>query len=176
MPRLAIIDPKTATGRIGEIFAGPLKGKELNIFKGMANSPAALGAYLAITGELNKGLLSAIERETIALATAQFNGCEYCTAAHTALGKKAGLSDEQTVAIRRGEPADPRIAALVRFTTAMLRTKGAVSDAILAAVRGAGFTDGQIAEIAANVAANVYTNYFNNTNKTVVDFPAPPQV
>lgn len=176
MPRLAVIDPKTATGRVGEIFAGPLKGKELNIFKGMANAPAALGAYLAFTGELGKGALTAVEREAIALATAAFNGCEYCTAAHTALGKKAGLSDEQTVAIRRGEPSDPRLGALVRFTGAMLRAKGAVSDGDLAAVRGAGFNDGHIAEIAANVAANVYTNFFNNTNRTVVDFPVPPKV
>ena len=41
MPRLNTIDPATATGKAKEIFDGPLQGKHLNIFKGMANSPAA---------------------------------------------------------------------------------------------------------------------------------------
>ena len=47
MPRLNVVDPSTATGRVKEIFDGPLKGKHLNIFKGFANSPAVLDACWA---------------------------------------------------------------------------------------------------------------------------------
>ena len=35
MPRLNVIDPEKATGKAKEIFDGPLKGMQLNIFKGM---------------------------------------------------------------------------------------------------------------------------------------------
>ena len=37
--------------------------------------------------------------------------------------------------------------------------------------RGAGFTDGEITEIVANVAVNIFTNYFNHVARTDVDFP-----
>jgi alkylhydroperoxidase family enzyme len=39
------------------------------------------------------------------------------------------------------------------------------------AVRNAGFSDGEIAEIIAHVALNVSTNYFNNVAGVEVDFP-----
>jgi alkylhydroperoxidase family enzyme len=39
------------------------------------------------------------------------------------------------------------------------------------AVRRAGFSDGEIAEIIAHVALNIFTNYFNNTAEVEVDFP-----
>ena len=36
---------------------------------------------------------------------------------------------------------------------------------------GAGYTDGEIAEIVAHVALNVFTNYFNRAAQTDIDFP-----
>ena len=53
----------------------------------------------------------------------------------------------------------------------MLDARGRVSDADLADVREAGFDDGAIAEVVANVALNVFTNYFNNVAQTDMDFP-----
>jgi alkylhydroperoxidase family enzyme len=41
----------------------------------------------------------------------------------------------------------------------------------VAAVKAAGYTDGEIGEIVGHVALNVLTNYFNNTAKTEIDFP-----
>ena len=38
----------------------------------------------------------------------------------------------------------------------------------------AGYTDGDIAELVANVAANIFTNYFNHVARTEVDFPRVP--
>ena len=42
-------------------------------------------------------------------------------------------------------------------------------------MRGAGYDDGQIAEIVANVALNLFTNYFNHVAGTEVDFPVAPE-
>jgi len=49
--------------------------------------------------------------------------------------------------------------------------RGQVSDEDLQAIRDAGFSEEQIAEIAANVALNIFTNYFNNIARTEIDFP-----
>ena len=49
--------------------------------------------------------------------------------------------------------------------------KGEVTDDAVRRVRAAGYTDGEIAEIVANVAINIFTNYFNHVAETEVDFP-----
>jgi hypothetical protein len=43
-------------------------------------------------------------------------------------------------------------------------------------LRRAGYTDGEIGEIVANVALNLFTNYFNHVVGTKVDFPAAPDL
>jgi len=90
MPRLQSINPNEATGRVKEIFEGPLKGMEKNIFTAMGNSPVGLDAYLGIAGATKQGNLNGKQRETIALTLGQTNGCDYCVAAHTAIGQMEG--------------------------------------------------------------------------------------
>ena len=174
MPRLNVVDPKAAEGRVGELFAGPLKGKHFNIFKGLANSPAALQAYLALSGALGDGELDAADRETIALAVGEANGCDYCVAAHTAIGKGAGMSEGETLAARRGRPTDAKRAALARFVLALREKQGHVDGQDLAVMHDAGWSDGAVAEAVANYALSVFTNYFNHVNESEVDFPAAP--
>jgi len=177
MTRLTPVDPATATGAVKEIFDGPLKGKHFNIFTAMANSTAAIRAYLGLSGTLGgpDALLTAAERELIQLVVGEANGCAYCVAAHTALGKGAGLTEEQTIAARRGSvPGDARLDALARFTAAINEKKGWVTHEDVQAFRDAGFGDGHIAETIANFALATFTNYFNHVNETEVDFPAAP--
>lgn len=174
MPRLNTIDPSTATGKAKELFDGPLKGKHLNIFKGMANSPAGLQAYLGMSGALAEGSLTAAEREIVALVTAQQNDCEYCLAAHTYMGKGAGLSEAQTIAARRGDLDDAKLGALVTFTRSLLEKKGFADEGDLRAFKDAGYDDGDVVEVIAAVALNFFTNYFNHVNGTDVDLPQAP--
>jgi len=172
MGRLQSIDPSQATGRAKEIFDGPLKGKAFNIFKAMASAPAALDTYLGMSGALSAGVLSAKEREAIQLAVGEANNCGYCVAAHTAIGKGAGLTEAQTVEARRGKVEDAKLGALTRFALAIHEKRGFVSDADLATFKAAGYADGHVAEVVANYALAVYTNYFNHVNQTDLDFPA----
>ena len=177
MARLAVVDPAQASGKVKEIFDGPLKGKHLNIFKGMANSPAALQTYLGIAGALSGASLSAKEQEIIHLAVSEANGCGYCLAAHTMSGKGAGLSEEQTIAARRhASLGDAKLDALKAFAVALHEKKGYVSDADIKAFKHAGYTDGAVAEVCAVYALATFTNYFNHVNDTAVDFPAPPSI
>ena len=73
-----------------------------NVFKTLAHSPAALGSYLQFSQAFGTNSLSAVEREAIALAVTQVNECEYCLAAHTMFGAKAGMSAEDMRNARDG--------------------------------------------------------------------------
>jgi uncharacterized peroxidase-related enzyme len=147
-------------------------GSVPNLFRVVANSPAALEGYLSLNGALAKGTLDAKTRERIALAVAEVNGCGYCLSAHTYIGKNlAKLDDAEITANRNGSSNDPKAQAAVRFAVALVKARGHVSDADVAAVRTAGFDDAQIVEIVVHVALNTLTNYINEVTKTVVDFP-----
>ena len=143
-----------------------------NLFRMVANSPAALEGYLGMSGALAKGRLPAPTRERIALAVAEINGCSYCLSAHTYLGKNlARLDDAEMLANRHGGSTDPNAAAAVRFAAKVAQSRGHVSDEDLSAVRLAGYDDGQIVEIVQHVALNVWTNYINEVAQTEIDFP-----
>lgn len=147
-------------------------GSVPNLFRIVANSPAALEGYLGLSGALAKGTLPAPTRERIALAVAQFNGCSYCLSAHSYLGKNlAKLSDAEILANRHGSSLDPKADAAVRFAVKVVRERGHVADADVQAVRMAGYDDAQIVEIVQHVALNTWTNYVNEVAKTEVDFP-----
>lgn len=177
MSRIQLVDPNTASGKTKEIFDGPLQGKHLNIFKVMGNAPAALQFYLGAAGALKGASLSAAEQEVVQLAIGAANSCDYCQAAHTAIGKGAGLSEAQTVSARRGAlPDDPKLDALAKFALKLHEKKGFVDDADLEAFRQAGFNDGHVMEVVATYALAVFTNYVNHVAETPVDFPAPPAI
>lgn len=150
-------------------------GSVPNLFRLVANSPAALEGYLGLNGALAKGALDARTRERIALAVAQENGCGYCLAAHTYLGKSmAKLDLAEMTANRKGGSNDPRAAAAVHFAVAVTRARGHVSGTELDAVKLAGYTEGEIVEIVLHVALNTLTNYVNSVADTDIDFPVVP--
>ena len=149
-----------------------LLGVVPNMFRVISNSPAALEGYLGLNGALAKGLLDAKTRERIALTVAELNGCDYCLAAHTYLGKNlAKLDDEELSANRRGESADPKADAALSFASKVVRERGHVSAEDVQTVKAAGYSDGQVIEIVLHVALNTLTNYVNEVVKTEVDFP-----
>jgi uncharacterized peroxidase-related enzyme len=142
-----------------------------NLFRLIATSPGALEGFAANSGALAK-TLDVRTRERIALAVAQVNGCDYCLSAHSYLALNlAKLSPEEVALNRKGESADPKADAAVRFATKVVRERGHLTEADLEAVRAAGFSDGQIVEIIAVVAENCFTNFLNEVVKTDIDFP-----
>jgi uncharacterized peroxidase-related enzyme len=143
-----------------------------NLFRLVANSPAALKGYLGLSAAVAATTLDAPTRERIALGVAETNGCAYCLSAHAYLARHvAQLDDAEIAANRDGRSTDPRAAAAVRFAQQVVRTRGHVADGELAAVRAAGFDDGEIIEIVLAVALNTFTNYVNEVAATEIDFP-----
>ena len=150
-------------------------GKVLNIHGAMAHSPAVLSTYVAIQEALiGQGTFDAKTREVVALAVANVDDCSYCQAAHTAGGKAAGLSEQETIDIRRGSVDDPKLGALVTLVREQAGNVGHVSDSTCEAALDAGWTDAELTESSAVVALNLFTNYFNHLVGTELDLPAAP--
>lgn len=149
-------------------------GKVINVLGTMAQSSAVVNAYLSMSGALKEGSLDPKMQELLALTVGEENNCDYCVAAHTALGQKAGLNEEQTVEARRGRANDEKQQAAITFARKLVKHRGKVTDEDVNLVRNAGFTDGEIGEIVAHVALNLFTNYFNHVADTDVDFPPVP--
>ena len=144
-----------------------------NLFRVVANSPAALAGYLQLNAASAQGGLDAATRERIALAVAEINGCGYCLSAHAYLGRNmAKLDDAEIAANRNGASNDPKADAAVRFAAAAVRQRGHLSDEQIKAVRDAGYSDAQLLDVLLAVALNTFTNYVNEVARTEVDFPA----
>jgi uncharacterized peroxidase-related enzyme len=173
MSRITIIDSSNANAEqqaLLDAIQGQL-GMVPNFLKVFANSPVALRAFLGLYGVANDGSLDHQTRERIALALAQQNGCEYCVSAHTAIGRKSGLTGDEISAARHGTSEDAQAAIAVKFATSLMEKKGDVSAIEIAQVRSAGFTDADIVEIITHVGMNFLTNVLGKASKVEIDFP-----
>lgn len=172
MSRINAITNEDATGMAKSLLdAVQAKlGMTPNLMKTMAHSPEALQGYLALNESIGSTLTAEL-REQIAIAVANANGCRYCLSAHTAIGKMAGLSDEELSRARNADAMDAKAKAVLGFASKIISERGSVSDEDLREIRSAGFGDKEITEIVAHVALNTLTNYFNNVARTEIDFP-----
>ncbi len=176
MSRIQALSNDAAPAEARPLLEGIEKklGKAPNLFRTLAHSPASLQSYLGQSETLGAGRLTAKERELVALAVGEVNGCDYCVAAHTTIGGMVGLTSDEIEGARRGTADDPKLAALLAFTTQVVEGRGRVSDAQLDIFKAAGWADGDAIEVVANVALNTLTNYVNHIAETEVDFPAAP--
>ena len=124
MTNFAPVEPETATGKAADLLAQVQESLGLtpNTTKVMANSPALLEGYLALSGAVGSGAIPAGVRERLAIATAQLNGCEYCLSAHTYIGANIAKVDAAELDnARRGESDDPHVAALLKLSNISTR-------------------------------------------------------
>ncbi len=174
MNRVPLVERHTATGErkaLLDAIHGAF-GTTPHMFRAVANSPAALKSMWGAFGALGGGVMAPKLGEQIAVAVADRNACEYCLAAHTALGRKAGATAEEMQRAQAGEATDAKTQAALRFALKLVNARGQVTDADVQAVREVGFGDEEIVEILAHVALNLFTNYVNVAFAVPVDFPA----
>ena len=173
MSRIPLLTADNVTGErqqlLGQIHQA--FGATPNMFKAVANSTAALKSMWGSFGALGGGVIPAKLGEQIAVAIADRNDCEYCLAAHTVLGRKAGATAEEMSAAQGGQSADPKTAAALKFAVAVVNNRAQIADGDVDALRAAGFSDEEVVEILAHVALNLFTNYVNVAFKVPVDFP-----
>lgn len=179
MNRLHTVSIADATGPAAQLFASirAAIGTVPNVFlTAGTNSPLALSAALALDASVHKGSLSAREIEVIKLAVSEVSGCDYCVAAHTAIGKQAGLSRDAVLAARFGRPSgNSRFDALSAFVRALAGTSGTVPADVVANVRAEGYADQKIVDALLAITSITFTNLVNRVNDTPIDFPAAEQ-
>lgn len=173
MSRVPMIDPKTATGEAKRLLDAVQDGLGMvpNFIRVLAQSPAALQGFLGLHGIAGAGELDPRTRERIALAVAERNACQYCVSAHTAIGRKAGLDNDEMALNRGATSSDPKAAAALAFAKALVDNMGEVTKTEFEAVRAAGHTDGEIVEIIAHVTMNIFTNLIGKSTLVDIDFP-----
>lgn len=173
MSRVQIVDPKTATGAARVLLDAVQSqlGVTPNFIRVLANSPKALEGFLGLYGAAAGFAVDKATQERIALAIAEGNACQYCVSAHTAIGRGAGLTNDEMLLNRQGSSSDALAAAAVTLAQALNDNVGEVTTAELDAARAAGLGDAEIVEIIAVVALNIFTNLLGKATRVDIDFP-----
>lgn len=142
----------------------------------MAHAPALPAPFTSAEQPIAEHTsLEQATREVIHLAVATVNDCGYCQAASTIAWTHAGLSEEQTVKIRRGEADfDPALDALPAVVRDAAEHKGHVADDTWQRALDAGWSDRQLLEAFADTVRTILTNYFNHYVGTELDLPPAP--
>jgi AhpD family alkylhydroperoxidase len=139
MPRVNLVDPATATGAAKPLLDEMRLRHGANMFRAVANSPAALKSMWGAFGALGAGTIGAKLGEKIAVAVAERDACSYCLAAHTLLGKNAGASGQDMADAQAGHSDDLKTAAALAFALKLVEHWGQMADADIVALRAAGF-------------------------------------
>lgn len=144
-----------------------------NLYATYAHSENALGNYLAFSGA--KTSLSAKQKEVVNLAVSQVNECLYCLAAHTAIGKMNGFTDDQILELRKGRASfDTKLDALARLAKNITENKGTTDAEVLEYYFNAGWTKENLVDTIVLVGDKTISNYLHKTTDVPVDFPAAP--
>lgn len=179
MQRVQLIHPEQAQGRTKELLATVEHafGMVPNATKVMANSPAVLDSFLALTTAMGQAKIGDKLHTQVKLAASEANACSYCTSILCAVGSTVGLTAADLIEGRSAKAENSRTDAALKFAQAVLETRGKVGDDDLRTVRKAGFGDPEIVEIVASVVVGCFTNFLNNVAGTTLDIPeAPPLV
>jgi len=146
-----------------------------NLYATFAHSENALGDFLTFAN--GNTSFSGQEKEVIDLAISNVNNCAYCQAAHTAMAKGAGFSDEQAIELRKGGASwDSKLNTLARFARSFATNRGRVEDSLKDEFFAAGYNKENLVDFVVRAGIINITNTFHNLTEVEVDFPAVPNV
>jgi len=141
-----------------------------NIYATYAYSDNALHRYLTFSS--GRTSLSNKEKEAIFLVVSEVNGCVYCQAAHTALAKMNGFTDEEILAIRKGGASfDLRLDALVKLARSISLNRGRIAEHELHAFYNAGYDNENLVDTIVAVGEKSITNFLHKITNIPLDFP-----
>lgn len=134
-----------------------------NVFRAYSRRPEHFRAFMHYHDVLMRGQsgLTRAEREAIVVAVSAENLCQYCVTSHGAalriLGKDPVLADQIAINWRTAE-LSPRWRAMLAFASRVNERGFAATDAEIAALREAGFSDDDVWDIAAIAAFFGFSN------------------
>jgi uncharacterized peroxidase-related enzyme len=171
--RIQPVDPDHATGTIKRLFVETRAKFAIvpNLFRVLANAPAALEGLIGLSAALARGALDEKTREQLALAIAESNLCAYCLSSHKGAAAKTGLNQAEIEDAIRANAADAKTDAILKLARSIVVQRGELSNADLASARAGGLGDGEIVETVANVALNIFENYMSHVARVPIDSP-----
>jgi len=141
-----------------------------NLLGVMAEAPALLEGYMTLAGIFDQSDLTATERQVVLMVNNRLNGCTYCMAAHSAISKAQGVSDDVVAGLRQGAAlADPKLEALRQFAERVNETRGWLEQADIDALLQAGYSKRTVLEVILGTAVKVMSNYTNHIAETPLD-------
>lgn len=141
-----------------------------NLFGVLAESPSTLQAYQ----QLHQAFLDTsfnLEELTVVWQTINVeHECGYCVPAHTGIAHSMKVDPALTEALRnKAAMPTAKLQALQDATLSIVRNRGNISEAELAAFYAAGYGQQQVLEIILGLSQKVISNYTNHVAKTPVD-------
>lgn len=141
-----------------------------NLLAVMAEAPALVKGYTALSRIFDETSFSAAERQIVLLTTSIENGCDYCVAAHSVIAGMQKVPDEVVQAIRNGTQIDDaKLEALRSFTSAVVTKRGWPTDGDATAFHAAGYSPRQALEVVLGVGLKTLSNYMNHIAETPLD-------
>jgi uncharacterized peroxidase-related enzyme len=145
-------------------------GRQPNMMKTLAHSPAALEFYLQMSAVLGGSSISLQDRERLALLAAAKSDCQYCDKAHSAIAAMVKVPSADIAAARQGHSENSSSQALLQFSDALIEKRGHISDEDFAKAKKSGLSEAQILDAIAVTCFNLYTNYVNHVTQPEIDF------
>jgi uncharacterized peroxidase-related enzyme len=147
-------------------------GKVPNIFAAMAHRPEVLNAFRPLyKAIINEGSIEDKYKELAYLRTSMVNGCEYCTRAHIASSKRAGVTAEQVAALpfySRSSLFDEKEKATILYADRVTRGAAGIRASQLQELRKF-YDEGQIVELTMAICMANFTNRFNDALGMIPD-------
>lgn len=141
-----------------------------NLYATYTHSPNGLADYLSLANR--KTSLSGKEKEVVNLVVSEVNGCAYCQAAHTAIGKMNGFTDDQILEIRGGEASfDPKLDALAKYVKSASLNRSKPEAEVIDAFFAAGYTKENLVDTIILIGDKTISNYLYGSTKIPIDFP-----
>jgi AhpD family alkylhydroperoxidase len=146
-----------------------------NLFATLGLSDNGLNRYISFQND--KSSLTNKEKEAINLIVSEVNNCNYCRAAHTAIGKMNGFTDAQALEIRRGQVSfDKKLNAIVKLSRDIVNTRGKVNQNYLELFFNEGYNKGNLVDVVIQIGEKTITNYLHNITQVSIDFPNVPKI
>jgi len=148
-----------------------LRGSMPNLYAVIGYSPVTLNSYLAFSQAQVKGSFHAKEREAVYLIVSQFNGCEYCLAAHTVSAIRNGWTEEDTLLLRSGKFPENKWTTIYRVIGSVIERKGEVSEELVDQFFQVGYKENALMDLMALINIMSFTNYVFRLTKVPIDYP-----
>jgi len=175
MTFIRTIAPEDAEGRLADLYRrvrGP-DGRIDNILLAHSLRPASLDGHMALYKNVLHHTANTVPKwflETVGVLVSLRNRCGYCVAHHFAGLERLLRDPAEAAAIRASLAGDfaptarlgAKEVAALRYVEALTLDPASIAEADVAAVRAAGWDDGEVLEI------NQVAAYFAYANRTVL--------